>query len=165
MKKITKLGMIAATAAMILPFSASAIKSPALKHLEVETNGGVGVMDVNKKNQSFTLFTPYNYTNIIAEAADESYKIEGAGKVDIKYGSNTIKVTVTDPSDNSSEVYTINLKAVEKSGTSNNNASTGTGDVIENPKTGAFVSTSILLGGLGLGIAASKGQKKKIHKI
>ncbi len=139
------------------PWNVREINSPALTHLEVQTDGGQGNFNLSSGKKSFTFgfSNSTNFANIIAEASDPSYQITGAGKVEVSNGLNVLNVIVTDPSDNTSETYTINLNFSLKSSSSNNitnpktstdntNSST-TGVVAQNPETGAFVNVTIMV--------------------
>lgn len=138
-----------------------AITEPALSHLEVETEQGNGIFNLgSKKVFNFGLSSTLGYANIIATPTDPSYQVSGAGKVNCTEGLNKIDVVVTDPSDNSSVTYTINL-------TYNGVASSPAksydkdGNEIENPPTGDFLNiTLISLIGLGAIILINKTIKK-----
>ena len=96
---------------LFIPFGVKAIEANPLSHLEVKTRGGQGNFDLSsgKKTFGFSLTATMDYAEIIATPTNESYVVEGAGKIDCQNGYNKIEVVVTDPSDNSSVTYTINL--------------------------------------------------------
>ena len=124
---------------LLLPYKAKAIEQNPLKHLEVRTIGGQGNFDLSggKKSFSFRLRSTNTHANIIAEATNESYTITGAGKVECKDGKNVINVVVTDPSDNSSVTYTINLTFSHVDSVTDDDG---------NPRTGASLDIAVILG-------------------
>ena len=145
-----------------VPIRTGAITSPALSHLEVETEQGLGNFNLSggKKTFNFSLSSSLDYANIIATPTNESYQVSGAGKVQLKDGNNVIEVVITDPSDNSTEKYTINLN-FSKSNSSNGTSNTTNGDV-KNPETGSFVNAKTLILGVGVVIAIVILTKKKV---
>ena len=150
-----KLVFILLLMVFLLPFSVRAIEDNPLSHLEVQTKGGTGNFNLStgKKSFSFTLTSTLDYANIIATAKDDSYVIEGAGKVNCENGMNTIEVVVKDPSDESSVTYTINLKFNRVDSLTDDNG---------NPRTGSFVSVG-LIGVLAIGsvLLINKANKKR----
>lgn len=163
--KLKNLLFLFLIAIIILPIKAKAIVDNPLTHLEVETNQGTGNFNVasGQKNFSFGLSTSYSYANIIAKASNETYVITGAGHVECQPGMNVIKVVVTDPADNTSATYTINLNFSKKgsvqtvTSTTTNAATEG----VENPSTGAALNIMVIATGLILGTVICVKSKKK----
>lgn len=152
---------------VIAPFKTKAIVENPLTKLEVETRQGTGNFNLSggEKSFSFSLTSPFSYANIIAQASDASYTITGAGKVECKQGTNTINVVVTDPSDNSSVTYTINLNFNQSNASSvpvQKSTDNGTTSD-ENPKTGATINYTFIslafIGGTLLLIKSKKANK------
>lgn len=169
MKKIKNLLFLGALLLILAPFKAKAIEANPLTHLEVETTQGTGNFDLSggQKSFSFALATPYSYANIIAKSSNETYVITGAGHVECKEGLNTINVVVTDPADNSSVTYTINLNfkakdkvAVVNSTTQQESTDTNQAAGEENPSTGSFLNYSTICVAMAGGILILKGTKK-----
>ena len=144
---------------LLLPNSAKAIEANPLSHLEVQTNGGQGNFDLSsgKKTFGFTLTSTIDYATIIATPTNEAYTIEGAGKIKCENGLNKLDVVVTDPSDNSSVTYTINLKFNRVDSLTDDNG---------NPRTGTFLDITIV-SGLALGglLLVRLAKNKKIYNI
>lgn len=139
---------------VVLPIKVMAISKPALSNLKVE---GIGELNVNIMTHTIKLTSTLGYAEITADPADSSYKVEGDGKVNCQEGNNEVTITVTDPSDNSTQVYTININYVDK-----NNATE-----TDNPNTGDFINY-IYVGivGLGaLGLLLSFLKKKTVKQI
>lgn len=165
MKKFKNLFYLFLLVLFLAPISANAIVDNPLTHLEVETQQGTGNFNVasGQKSFSFGLSSSYSYANIIAKASNETYVITGAGHVECQPGMNVIKVVVTDPADNTSATYTINLNFSKKgsvqtvTSTTTNAATEG----VENPSTGAKVNLAIITSGALLGSIMFIGSKKK----
>ena len=144
---------------LLLPFGAKAIEENPLTHLEVKTRGGVGNFYVSggKKSFSFGLTSTNTFATIIAEASNESYEITGAGKVECEDGANKIEVVVTDPSDNSSVTYTINLNFHHVDSLDDDNG---------NPRTGAALNIALFAGlTVGAVVLIRLSNKKKIYNL
>ena len=141
---------------LLLPFKTFAISTPALSQLEVETDQGTGKFDLSTgaTTFSFSLSTSLDYANIIVKPVNDSYTVTGGGKVKCEKGLNKIVVVVTDPSDNSSVTYTINL---------NFNQTASESDGKTNPNTGTFLNISLL--GFGSCVAIAMINKSKKHKF
>ena len=158
MKKAFKcLLLLAIGAFLVLPFSVKA--ETLLTSLEIE---GIGQLGLSRKVFNLGYQTPFDYVNIKA-TAPEGVTIEGAGKVPVNPGHNTIVVKASN--ETATDTYTINLN-VTKKGSAAANASSNNSEDIKNPNTGAFVSiisvSAISLIVLGLIIAA---RRKKLYRI
>jgi len=138
----------------ILPIKAMAISKPALSNLIVE---GIGELDVTKTTHNIKLTSTLGYAEITADPASSNYKVEGDGRINCQEGNNEVTITVTDPSDNSTQVYTININYVDK----NNTTET------ENPNTGDFINY-IYIGIIGiaaLGLFLSLLKRRTVKQI
>ena len=130
---IALLGLI-----LLLPFTAKAIEDHPLKTLKIE---GFGVdLDTTAEVQK-GYWCGKKTINIIAEPTNENYTVTGAGKVTVEDGNNELKVVVTNPEDESSYTYTINLNVNGES--CGKAATTTTG--LTNPETGVFITTGKLI--------------------
>ena len=164
MKKFKNVLFVLLMVVILSPFKAKAIVDNPLTKLEVETKQGTGNFNVSggQKNFSFSLASTLSYANIIAESSNPAYTITGAGHVEVKEGMNTINVVVTDPSDNTSKTYTINLNFRKKGNVINGSNNTdNSGET--NPSTGAFLNYSLIALGVVSGavlIIKSKKTKK-----
>jgi LPXTG-motif cell wall-anchored protein len=121
---------------ILSPFKTYAIANPALKSLSVD---GVGNLNVNKSSITINFKSSLGYVNVTAVPADSSYQVTGDGKLTCKDGKNTFQITVTDPSDKSSKIYTLNV-----------NYTTTSGNKSANPDTGAFINISFIIAGIVL---------------
>ena len=164
--KLVKVTICAIIVSFIFTVASSVHAAGLLTGLEIE---GIGALDVSsKRSWTLGLTTPYDYANITATAA-EGVTVEGAGKVSIKEGANTI--TITASSGGQSETYTINLNVTKKSGGAGAVVDPKDGTVsydkdatdIKNPETGAFMNYTLLIGTCIISIAViTKFAKKKI---
>ena len=152
---------------ILLPIKINA--ASLLSGLEIE---GIGNLNVAKKSWNLGFSTSLNYANVTATPADESVKVEGDGKVDIKEGANTI--TVTASKGEQTETYTINLNVTKKAGNGGSTTSSSSkvsydkdGNEIKNPNTGAFMNIAFvtLLGSSIALIAIKSNKKKKFYRI
>ena len=147
-------------AMVMVPVGARAIESSPLESLKIE---GINAdLNVNKQVNK-ARWCGGNSVNIIAKANNSGYSVTGAGRVNVNNGDNEIKVVVTDPADNSSYTYTINLSVNPDSCGKSGVASGG----ITNPKTGAIIPFAAIGGGSGLVYLINKKTKKtkKINRI
>ena len=113
---------------------------------------GIGDLDLTKKTWNLNLSSTLDYTVITVEAGD-GITVEGGGKLDIVEGNNSFVITATDGK--ITEEYTININVTRPS---ENNT--------ENPETGAFMPTSIIiLAGLSLVGVILLNNKKKFYNI
>ena len=173
MKKINYLFFILFGMFIFSVGSAKAITTGnALSRLEVECVGGSPFAlsgNGTSKTYSWTLYRDSEDVNIIATPASDTYKVEGAGVVKTQMGQNAIVVKVTDPSDNSTVTYTINLNRLAES--SYNGASTTTTanvsydkttskNVTINPNTGIMTNIVLLIGISLIALIAIKSIKK-----
>ena len=123
-----------------------------LTSLEVE---GIGELSLSRNTWNLKLSTSYNYATINAKAAD-GVKVEGAGKVDIKEGDNTIIVKATSGSE--TQTYTINLNVTKKDSTSTSASTASSKETskndVANPKTGSMMDVmkygSLIIGAIGV---------------
>lgn len=128
MKKAFKGFLLLVIAALlVLPFSVKA--ESLLTGLEIE---GIGSLGLSRKVYNLSYSTPFDYVNIKA-TAPEGVTVEGAGKVSVQPGANTIVVKASNGT--ATDTYTINLN-VSKKGTA---ANSDNNDDIKNPNTGAFI--------------------------
>ena len=159
MKKIKRyLSILLIALALFLPFTAKAITAPAATTINVE---GIGNLSDIKNNMIWNLqmdTSSANYTHILITVtpADPTYVVTGAGQIDLIIGEKkAVIITITNPADNTSESYTINITlSVKESG--------GT-----NPNTGTFANYG-LLGGISACCAAIyvfQKNKNKFYKI
>ena len=113
---------------------------------------GIGDLDLTKKTWNLNLSSTLDYTVITVEAGD-GITVEGGGKLDIVEGNNSFVITATDGK--ITEEYTININVTRPS---ENNT--------ENPETGAFIPTSIIiLAGVSLIGVILLNNKKKFYSI
>ncbi len=113
---------------------------------------GIGDLDLTKKTWNLNLSSTLDYTVITVKASD-GITVEGGGKLDIVEGNNTFVITATDGK--ITEEYTININVTRPS---ENNT--------ENPETGAFIPTSIIiLAGVSLIGVILLNNKKKFYSI
>ena len=144
MKKLLLLGVL--VIALLFPITVNA--QGALTSLKVK---GIDAELTEKSTWKLTYVAPQNYMIVVAETADPTYVVEGAGQVALEDGENTHIVTVKDATGNVLEEYTLN---VTKSTPGN-----GSGD---NPETGMFLNISLIVAGLGIALVAyNKASKNK----
>lgn len=142
-------------ALLALPLGAKAIENPPLKSLKI--NGLAQEFNVNYQNQT-GYWCGKNNVTVEATALNSNYQISGTGNINVQNGDNVLNVTVTDPKDNSSYTYTINLNV-------NGDKCSGL-NINGNPKTGAFIPVTILFAGTATAFLITKNtKKKKIYKI
>ena len=146
--KIVKVIICAIVVSFLFNIASSVHAASLLNSLEVE---GIGALDVSsRKTWNLSYSTSYDYVNINATGG-EGVNIQGAGKVSLKEGANSIVITASNGSQ--SETYTINLNVTKKSGgtsavdpkdgTTSNKYDKDATD-IKNPETGAFVNFTLL---------------------
>lgn len=159
MKYLNVILLLLVLTVVLLPSNTKAIEQNPLKHLEVRTIGGQGNFDLSggKKSFSFRLRSTNTYVNIIAEATNESYEITGAGKVECEDGKNVINVVVTDPTDNSSVTYTINLTFSHVDSLTDDDG---------NPRTGTALNVALILGLAGGAVVLLRlSRKRKLYNL
>ncbi len=126
---------------------------------------GIGDLGLSRRTYDLGYSTSFDYVNITATAV-EGVNVEGAGKVSIKEGLNTIVISASDGK--TSDSYTINLNVTKISGNANSAVSYDKdGNKLENPNTGAFANVALIgLAILGGALVIIKIQKsKKLYKL
>ena len=153
---------------LILPLKVFAIADPALSTIEVAGTEKPNKAEVTAGKTTYNLALTGDYESVTINAvpANESYQVTGdVGEKEISTGINRFTIVVTDPSDNSSARYSLNISL---SNTNTKNAldvatneevvaeETTTGETQQdvksvdqantekNPKTGSFASYMII---------------------
>lgn len=156
MKKIALLGIL--LVAFLFPVmtvkAETALTSLTVKGIKKD---GQIVELTEKKKWKLTYVSPQSYMIVVAEVADPSYVVEGAGKVELEDGENTHIVTVKNAEGTVIDEYTL---VVTKS------TSSTVADK-DNPETGMFISISVIVAGLGLASVAyiKASRNKKFNRI
>ena len=149
---------------IIIPVKANA--ESLLSRLAVE---GIGDLNLQSRTWNLGFSTSLGYANIIATGVNDSVKIEGAGKVDVKEGKNTFVITAT--SGETTETYTINMNVSlnkgAKSAAPSGEGPTENGEDVKNPETGGFITTTLfgLSGGAIVLTLISSKSKKKLFSV
>lgn len=162
MKKILAIIILCAT--LLMPINAKAISASALSSLSIE---GIGEV---KNNRTYNFTSSLGYVEVTATPSDSSYTVTGDGKINCEEGLNKIEVVVTDPSDNSTKVYTININYSSSGTKTSSNSDTNTGSTsekVENPNTGSFINVTAIgvITALFLLILLKSNKKIKFYKI